>query len=76
MGDIPSIRILSVYKFAINLQALHITDVLHKSVTDLKLKIEDNAKTRVLTDKQLTRMIVELDDVSWVTLRENLLLGF
>lgn len=43
-------------------KALHITDVLHKSVTDLKLKIEDNAKTRVLTDKQLTRMIVELDD--------------
>ena len=42
--------------------------MLHKSVTDLKLKIEDNAKTRVLTDKQLTRMIVELDDVSIVEL--------
>ena len=45
-------------------QALHITDVLHKSVTDLKIKIEENATSRVLTDRQLTRMIVELDDVS------------
>lgn len=43
-------------------KALHITDVLHKSVMDLKLKIENNAKTRKLTDKVLTRMILELDD--------------
>ena len=49
------------------LQALHITDVLHKSVNELKAKIEENAKSRVHTDRQLTRMIVELDDVSSVS---------
>lgn len=43
-------------------QALHKTRVLEKAVEDLTKKIESNNKE--VSDKELTREIVELDDVS------------
>jgi len=45
-------------------QALHRTEILEKSLADLKKTIEDNKQTQQYTDKKLTRMIVDLDDVS------------
>lgn len=44
------------------MKAGHRVDVLNKQVQDLKKKIETNAKTQAYTEKQLTRMIVELND--------------
>lgn len=44
------------------MKAGHRVDVLNKEVHDLKSKLESNSNTQEFTDKQLTRMIVELDD--------------
>lgn len=46
------------------LQAVHRVDVLNKEVNDLKTKLENNSKTQEYSEKQLTRMIVEMNDVS------------
>lgn len=50
-------------KMSTKFQAKHRVDVLNKEVLDLKTKIESNSKTQAYTEKQLTRMIVELNDV-------------
>ncbi|XP_052816323.1 alanine--tRNA ligase, cytoplasmic-like isoform X1 [Mya arenaria] len=44
------------------MKALHRTEVLEREVQELKKKVESNEKSQEFTDKQLTRMIVDMDD--------------
>ncbi|KAH3768181.1 hypothetical protein DPMN_169393, partial [Dreissena polymorpha] len=44
------------------LKALHRTDVLQREVSELKAKMDGNETSQKYTEKQLTRMIVEMDD--------------
>ncbi|XP_060596346.1 alanine--tRNA ligase, cytoplasmic-like [Ruditapes philippinarum] len=44
------------------MKAAHRVDVLDKEVKELKTKLEENSKSQEYTDKQLTRMIVQLND--------------
>lgn len=39
-------------------------EVLEKSVSELKKTVESNSNSQTYTDKQLTKMIVEMDNVS------------
>ncbi|KAL4234586.1 hypothetical protein ACF0H5_006227 [Mactra antiquata] len=44
------------------MKAVHRVDVLNKEVNELKTRLDNNTKTQEYTEKQLTRMIVELND--------------
>ena len=44
-------------------QALHRQEILESSVNELKVKVEENPKTKAFTEKELNKQIVTLDGV-------------